>query len=373
MYESRIAAEKLTAVSVAGFPEEIDALAACNLAGRGFLRAAWYAARTVQLPGTASSGRTLLIRRGSGEVIAAIPTIAFGPLIGRARKVPGSYWPLRSALLAPDCDVAELAQGLERGARSLGPVWRIGPVPSDDPANQLMIKAALLANWSVLSRPASTSWTIDLDAARDEGWPRPSTAKRLAKAERRLAQLGTVEWRYVRGSDWNPGVLEQLAKVEQASWIAATTDGSGAKFMSHGQRALWRTVLADPVLAEKLCATILMIDNAPAAFSFDLYDGAVQYGIAGSYVSALAKYEVGKIVNARAISDAMAAGCSVTDLGAGDSGYKQYLGAAPAYDMEDLLFVRSRTAARMLANVWGSERNPAQPVAPRAKVVVMHG
>ena len=372
MYESRIADDQLTVASIAGFPPEIDALAERNLAGHGFLRTAWYAARTVQLPGTAPSGRTLLIRRGSGDLIAAIPTIAFGPLVGRARKVPGSYWPLRSPLLAPDCDVVELAQGLERGARSLGPVWRVGPVPSQDPANQLLIKAALLANRSVLSRPAGTAWTIDLDAARAEGWPRPSTAKRLAKAERRLAQLGRVEWRQVRGRAWNDGVLEQLAAVERASWIAATTDGSGAKFLSPGQRALWRTVLSDPVLADMLCATILMIDDAPVAFSFDLYDGAVQYGIAGSYVSALAKYEIGKIVNARTISDAIAAGLAVTDLGVGDTGYKEYFGATAGYDMEDLLFVRSRSAARLLSNVWGRERNPAQPVAPRPRVLI-HG
>lgn len=373
MFESRIAADQLTVASVAGFPSAIDALAARNLAGHGFLRAAWYAARTVQLPGTSASGRTLLLRRGSGAVIAAIPTIAFGPLVGRARKVPGSYWPLRSPLLAPDCDLVELAQGLSSGARHLGPVWRVGPVPADDPANLLLVKAALLANWTVLTRPAGTAWTIDLNAARAEGWPRPSTAKRLAKAERRLRQLGRVEWRQVRGADWCESALDQLASVERASWIAATTDGSGAKFLSPGQRALWRTVLSDPVLADMLCATILMIDDAPAAFSFDLYDGAVQYGIAGSYVSALARYEVGKLANARAISDAMIAGLAVTDLGVGDSGYKQYFGASPAYAMEDLLFVRSRTAARVLANAWGSERNPAQPVAPRSRVVMAHG
>lgn len=368
MYASRIAADQLTVASIAGFPEEIDALAARNLAGHGFLRAAWYAAGLGQSSGTRAAGRTLLVRRGSGEVIAAIPTIAFGPLSVLARKVPGSYWPLRSPLLARDCDEIELAHGLTRGARHLGPVWRIGPVPGNDPTIALLTEAARQANWTILSRPASTSWAIDLDAARAEGWPRPSTAKRLAKAQRRLAQLGRVEWRHVRGRDWNEGVLEQLAAIEQASWIASTTDGSGAKFMSAGQRAVWRRVLADPVLADMVCATILTIDDAPVAFSFDLYDGAVQYGIAGSYISALGKYEIGKIVNARAISDAIAAGLSVTDLGVGDTGYKEYFGASPAYRMEDLLFVRHRAAARILARIWGRERSPVQPVAPSRQV-----
>jgi hypothetical protein len=87
MYESRIAADQLTVASIAGFPPAIDVLAGCNLAGHGFLRAAWYAA------GAPQSGRTLLIRRGASPdsaVIAAIPTFAFGPVILRARKVPGA-------------------------------------------------------------------------------------------------------------------------------------------------------------------------------------------------------------------------------------------------------------------------------------------
>ena len=84
MYESRIAADHLTVAAVEGFPPEINTLAACNLAGHGFLRAAWYAARAP------NRGRTLLLRRGGdGTVLAAIPTITFGPVIGRARKVPG--------------------------------------------------------------------------------------------------------------------------------------------------------------------------------------------------------------------------------------------------------------------------------------------
>jgi CelD/BcsL family acetyltransferase involved in cellulose biosynthesis len=196
---------------------------------------------------------------------------------------------------------------------------------------------------------------IDLDAARAAGWPRPSTAKRLARAERRLAQLGPVAWRQVRGRAWNDGVLDDLAAVEAASWIAATTDGSGAKFMAPHQRALWRTALADPVLADMLCATILTVGSRAVAFSFDLVDGPVQYGIAGSYVSDLGKHDIGKLANARAVSDAIADGRRVMDLGVGDTGYKQAMGAVAGYDMVDLLFVRSRTAALMLTRAWGAQ------------------
>ena len=355
MFESRIAADRLTVTARAGFAPEIDVLAPRNLAGHAFLRRAWYQA------GAAKAARTLVLRRGGadGTPLAVIPTVAFGPAISLARKVPGAYWPLRGILIAPDCNVFELAHGLEPSAAPrLGPVWRLGPARADDRATLLLIEAAQLAGWTVLSRPAGTAWVIDLDQARAEGWPRPSTAKRLAKAERRLGQLGTVRWRHVRGADWNDSVLEQLAAVEAASWIATHTDGSGAKFMAPHQRRLWRDVLADPVLAEMLCATILMIDSRAVAFSFDLDDGPVQYGIAGSYVSDLAKYEIGKLANIRALTDAIADGQSVMDMGSGDSGYKRDLGAVAGYDMADLLFVRSPTAARLLARRWGEALAP---------------
>ena len=352
MYEGRIATGDLTVTAIHGFPSEIDALAARNLSGHAFLRAAWFQAGAQQ-----NAGRTLLIQRGNGvsrAVIAAIPTTAFGPAMMRARKVSGSYWPFRSALIAPDCNAHELAQGLKHtAARSLGPVWRLGPVPVEDPATTLLINAARLAGWTVLGREAGTSWLIDLDAARAEGWPRPSTAKRLDRAERRLAKLGQVQWRHVRGASWNDRVLEQLGAVEADSWIADETDGSGAKFMTPEQRGQWRRALADPVLAEMLCATILTIDDRPVAFSFDLDDGPVQYGIAGSYVSRLARHDIGKLANYRAMTDAIADGQKMMDMGAGDSGYKRAMGAYPGYRMSDLLFVRSRTAARLLSGIWG--------------------
>jgi hypothetical protein len=353
MYESRIAADQLTVASIAGFPPAIDVLAGCNFAGYGFVRAAWYAA------GAPQSDRTLLLRRGASPdsaVIAAIPTVAFGPVILRARKVPGAYWPLRGPLIAPDCDCVDLAHGLDHtAARSLGPVWRLGPVRCDDPATVLLIEAAQMADWTVLSRPAGSSWVIDLVAARTAGWPLPSTAKRLQRFERRLATLGHMEWRHVRGNGWSPEVLEDLGRIEAQSWIVRTTDGSGAKFMSAAQRALWQAALDDPVIADRLAATILMLDQRPIAFSFDLDDGAVQYGIAGSYVRELKPFNIGKLANYRAMADAIADGQDILDMGVGDTGYKQEMGAVAGYKMADLLFVRSRAAARVLANTWGGE------------------
>jgi len=354
MFEGRIATYDLTVTAIHGFPSEIDALAAHNLSGHAFLRAARFQAGAQQ-----GAGRTLLIRRGtsaSSAVIAAIPTTAFGPAMAQARKVPGSYWPFRSALIAPECTAYELAQGLEHAAaRSLGPVWRLGPARVDDAATVLLIDAARLAGWTVLGRAAGTGWLIDLDVARTEGWPRPSTAKRLGRAARRLEKLGQVQWQHVRGASWNEDVLEQLGAVEAASWIADKTDASGAKFMTPEQRGRWRCALADPVLAEMLCATILRINGRAVAFSFDLDDGPVQYGIAGSYVSTLARHDIGKLANYRAMTDAIADGQRLMDMGAGDSGYKRAMGAYPGYKMSDLLFVRNRMAARLLSAIWGRE------------------
>jgi CelD/BcsL family acetyltransferase involved in cellulose biosynthesis len=347
MYHSRINPAALTVKTVSGFPCVIDTLAQAGLSSHHFLRASWFAAAAPE------GGETLVIEREDGAALAAIPTVSFGPELIGARKVPGCYWPFRGIVAAADASAPELASALcGSAAKALGPVWRLGPVPDNDQVTQLLIQAARQAGWHVLRQAAGTIWEIDLDAARTQGWPLPSTAKRLGRAERRLDKLGKVEWRYVQGNDWSEATLEHMAAVERASWIASETDGSGAKFMQPQQRALWRGVLNDPVLADMLCATLLMIDGRAVAFSLDLDDGPVQYGIAGSYVSALGKYEIGKLVNYRTITDAIADGQSRLDLGAGDSGYKREMGAVAAYELSDYLFVRSRIAARVLGPWW---------------------
>ncbi len=358
MYESRIAAEPISVAAIAGFPPEIDMLAGGNLPGGGFLRAAWYRSNGPQ------SGQTLVLRRGAGArddgaVIAAIATAPFGPAIAGLRKVAGPYWPYRSALVAPHCNAIELARAFDHpAARALGPVWRMGPARTDDRATRLMIEAAHLAGWTVLSRSAGTSWVIDLDAARAQGWPRASTSKRLRRIERRLAEQGRITWQRVRGCGWDSGVLADLGTIEAASWIAAQTDRSGAKFLTPAQRSGWQNIMADPVLAEMLVATILRVDSRPVAFIFDLYDGPVQYGIAGSYASDFGCYEIGKLANYRAMADGIAGGLMLLDLGVGDSGYKRDMGAAQGYALADLLFVRNRIAARLLTNLWGSAAAP---------------
>jgi CelD/BcsL family acetyltransferase involved in cellulose biosynthesis len=353
MYESRIAADHLEIVAAEGFPAAINTLAARNLSGHGFLRAAWYGA-------SGEPGRTLLVQRGADRTpIAAIPTVRFGPAVIGARKVAGGYWPLRSPLIAPDCSVFELAQGLDHAAaRSLGPVWRVGPARADDPGIALLIEAAWLAGWTVLSRPAGTSWVIDCDAARAAGWPRGSTARKLRAAWRKLEEIGPPRWHYVRGEQWSAAVLEDLGRIEAQSWVGRSTNGRSAKFLTPGQRAAWGRTLGDPHLADSLVATILMLGERPVAFSFDCDDGPVQYGIAGSFVEDLRRFAIGKLTNYRGLADAIADGHSVLDMGAGDSGYKRVMGAVEGYRLVDLLFLRSHRAARMLAPAWGALLEP---------------
>ncbi|MFL0671405.1 MAG: GNAT family N-acetyltransferase [Erythrobacter sp.] len=347
MYQTRITPAALTVEKAAGFPRALDLLAEQGLGGHHFLRRAWFAAAAPD------GGSTLLASGDDGAPLLAIPTAPFGPALVGARKVAGGYWPHRGILAAPGACADDVAAVLSAPqARALGAVWRLGPVPAHDPAARLLIAGAKQAGWHVITQAAGTVWTIDLDELRTRGWPSKSTARKLRRYEARAGALGPVTWRYVRGKDWDEAALEQMGSIEAASWVAAHTDGSGAKFMRPQQRAVWRCALSDPVLAEMLCATILMIGGRAAAFSFDLDDGPVQYGIAGSFVSDLADYNIGRLVNYRAIADAIADGQSVMDMGTGDSGYKRDMGAIAAYDLVDLLFVKNPLAARALRRWW---------------------
>lgn len=252
MYETRIAAGHLRVAASAGAASALDVLGLRNLSGHGFLHAAWYG------EGAPHTLRTLVAEDDAGKPLAAIPTVPFGPPIAGVRKVPGSYWPQRSPLIAPECTTFELAQALAHpAAASLGPVWRMDP----------------------------------------------------------------------------------------------------------RRRAPWRAVLAEPVLGDMLCATLLTVSGRVVAFSFDLDDGPIRYGIAGTYRRDSAKCEVGKLANHRAVTDALEAGQPRVDLGAGDSGDKRDMGAEAAYDFTDLLFVRNRTAARLLARVWSAALAPGLSLA----------
>lgn len=333
--------------AVAGFPETLDILAAASMSRQGFLRAAWYRAAA------ARHGETLVASRTDGRPVAAIVTAAIWPHVASVRMVPGSYWPMRNILVADDARRAEIeCLFASPAAGVLGRMWRLGPVPEQDPALRLVAGAAERAGWHILARPAGQNWVIDIDALRAQGWPRPSTAKRLTSYASRLEPHGAISWQEVNGNGWSDAVLDELGAVESESWIPNRTNGNAAKFLKPAQRALWREVMTDHVLAAALRATILRINGLAVGFSFDLDDGTTRHGIAGSYNRALRTCNVGKLVNYRKLEDAIRRGLSRLNMGVGDTGYKREMGAVAGDRMTDMLFVRDRFAAAAIRWWW---------------------
>lgn len=333
-----------------GLPPVLDALAARS-AGRNFLRSAWYGACA------APAAVTLVGCRPDGTPIAAIPTIPTGPALLGARSVPGSYWPFRSPLIAPDATAEELAAMLASPeARAALPLWRIGPAYRDDPALDRIERAAGHAGWTVLTRTLGTTFLFDLGAMRDDAaWPRRSTRRRLANYQKQLAQHGEVRHSFVTGDSWNEDAIETIGRIEANSWVGKRTDGRGAKFLTESHRAQWRRALRDPVIADALSATILYAGGQPVAFAFGLREGTVQYSIASSYDDRFAAYRPGKIVTHRELEEALLRGVRTVDLGAGDGGYKREMGAVAGSEIVDLLIVGNRSAARLLRLKWGAE------------------
>lgn len=347
---STIGARRTSAVDVdlyAGFPAAIDTLATRAHSSHRFLRAGWFASAACE------GGSTLVGRRLDGSPIAAIPIAPVGPMMIGLGNVPGAYWPFRSVVVDEGASWSELAAMLAHaGARaSLSPMWRMGPVHADEPATVALVRAAKRARWTVLTRSVGRSFALDL---KHEDWPRKSTMKRLGSYRRKLAAMGDVRIETIHGAGWTTSVFKSLAEVEAASWVGTATDGTGAKFLHGEQRGLWQRIVADPVLAEALSATILWLDDAPIAFSFDLTSGNRQYAIASSFDARFGEHRVGKIVTYHQLSEARAAGIAQVDFGTGDSGYKREIGAVPSSEIHDYLFVRNRSAAALLRLKWES-------------------
>lgn len=341
----------LAADCVDGLAGAIDAVAAGAAASHRFLRYGWFDAALKAYGGAA---RTLTVTR-EGEAAAALPIVATGPAWLRLVSVPGCYWPFRSFPVREDAgvEVAEtLLARLAREARAL----RVGPVYDGDPGLELLKQAALAKGWAVLDRFVADSFLLDMGALRDEGtWPRNSTLRKNRFHEKHLGEHGALDWSFVRGGDWDEAAFDALAEVEERSWIAARTDGSDAKFTRTGHGAFWRAASADPMVAGMMWAALLRVDGKPAAFSFDLNAGTLKYAIANSYDPAFRKHSPGKLLYYRNLVRAIEDGMTTVDWGAGDSGYKQVIGAAKGPAIRDWLFVRPglpAAAAKLLRGAW---------------------
>lgn len=330
---------------VDGFDAAIDRLAEATFAQKSFLRRQWFAAAAPD------GGKTLLALAPDGSPRVAIPLAPAGPPIIGLGTVPGVYWPFRSALFALQTSRSELAAILAHpdSRAALGPIWRMGPVYADEPTSRAFVLAAKKAGWDVLTRNLGTSFVLDLTQG---DWPRSSTRKRLRRYRRKLEQRGGVRIETVRGGGWSTAVFDALEQIERASWVGTATDLSDAKFANPHNRAMWQAIVEDPPLAEALSATLLWLDERPVAFSFDLRAGPRQYAIASSYDEQFAECRVGQIVSYAQLIEARDGGCEAVDFGAGDGGYKREIGAEPASDIHDYLFVRSKPAAALLRMKW---------------------
>lgn len=335
-------------------PDAIDKVAASAAPTHRFLRRQWYAAALDTYGGTA---RTLLVERG-GQPMLALPLIGLGPAPLGMAQLPGCYWPFRSGPVALDAGPDDFAALLgEAGRRVRG--FRLGPVYDDDPMLQGLLDAARASGWRAMPRFIADSYLLDITAQQAEGvWPRLSTLRKNRFNEKHLAALGEPDWSFASGADWTPALFDDLAAVERASWLNSRTDGSDAKFTLEGHGRFWRSVVADPALADMLWVALLRMDGKPAAFSFDINAGTHKFAIANSYDVAFRQRSPGKLLYYRNLVRAVADGITRVDWGAGDSGYKRLIGAEPGPAIRDWLFLRPglpALAGRLLAKHWARQ------------------
>jgi CelD/BcsL family acetyltransferase involved in cellulose biosynthesis len=336
---------------VDGLASGIDQAAAGAAPSHRFLRYGWYEAALKAYGGAA---RTLTVAR-DGETLAALPMVATGAARLRLASVPGCYWPFRSFPVREDAGLEVFDALLPRLARTVTAL-RIGPVYDGDPGLELLKAAAAARGWAVLDRFVADSFLLDMAAQQAEGgWPRGSTLKKNRFHEKHLGGHGELDWGFVSGADWTSEAFDALASIEEKSWIAARTDGSDAKFTAQGHGGFWRAAASDPVIARMMWAAVLRIDGAPSAFSFDMNAGTLKYAIANSYDPAVARHSPGKLLYYRNLVRALEDGMTTVDWGAGDSGYKQVIGAERGPAIRDWLFVRPGApafAASRLRSIW---------------------
>lgn len=343
----------MTAEAETGASSALDLLAEAAASGHGFLRAAWFRAAAD------SSMVTLVGRRGDGTAFAAIPLVtrAIGPL--RLREVPGSYWPWRSFPIARDASDAELAALLASPVAHdlLGRAWRLGPAYADDPTVTRLAAAARAAGWSILSRPLSTSFAVELGRlAADGPWPSAKTLRKNRWLERRLAEMGALDFRTVSGANWNEAVFDILARIESESWLGALAEPCDTKFLRPEARRIWEHAIQDPVLAAKMSCSLLHVGGAPAAFTFSIESGRTRYYIANSYSARFGERSPGRILLYRDFQQAAEAGIKTIGWGAGDPGYKTDMGATPGPEILDFLIVRGIVPAALARPLWERRR-----------------
>lgn len=339
----------MRATAFDGLSSLIDPVAERAPESHRFLRYQWFAAA---LAAYGQRGRTLVVEH-DGDPVIALPFARFGPEAAKLATVPGCYWPFRGFPAVEHAAPAAFDTLVERLGHELNGL-RIGPSYDGDAATTALIAAAKRRGWAVLDRFVADSYALDMTPG-EETWPRNSTLKKNRFHEKHLGSHGELDWRFLTGADLADGGFDQLASIEQKSWIAARTDGSDAKFTRTGHGAFWRQAAADPVVADMLWAAVLTVDGEPAAFSFDINMGGLKYAIANSYDPKFAKHSPGKLLYYRNLVRGMADGMTRVDWGAGDSGYKRVIGAAKGPAIRDWLLLKPGAPAMLgwvLKGMW---------------------
>jgi len=350
--DAQVAAERVHVVPATS--ADADAAAEATYQDHAFLRGAWTEAAA---PGAV---RRWTAVRGDGSPICVLPLVTrrIGPVA--VREVAGCYWPFRCIAIAADAQPTELVQMLRATAtkRALGPVWRLGPVFSDDPAAVQLGEAAQQAGWAMLTRRLGTCFEIDVAALLAEGpWPRGPTMRKNRWREKRLAESGAVEFTSFSGVTWTAADRDAVAEIERQSWLATLGDEAAFQFAEAGRRRFWEAAAADPVIGGMIFGAILSIGGVPAAFSFGLQAGTTRYQIANNYDQRFSSHSVGRTLLLKDFEQAVASGTRRISWGSGDAGYKTEMGARPGPEIVDLLFVRPKLLAAPLSRWWS--RSPA--------------
>ena len=314
-----------------------------------FLRHAWFAA------GSKAQMQAITVRRADGSPLAVFPRVRrkIGP--ARVSEVPGSYWPFRSIPIAADAAPDEVAAALSHDAvrAFLGPVWRLGPVFSDDPALRCISAAASEAGWTMLVRKLGTCFEFDFAALRAEGpWPRTSSQASNRRRERKLAALGSIEYRFLSGHEWTDADRDAMALVEERSWLPGIGAEAAPKFLDPARRRMWEQAAEDPVLAGMMFCSLMIVGGEPAAFAFGVEAGGVRHCIANSYSRRFAQHGPGKLLLYKDFERAADRGVARVNWGSGDAGYKSEMGASAGADIVDLLLARGPALALPLRRFW---------------------
>ncbi|MGJ8536043.1 MAG: GNAT family N-acetyltransferase [Parasphingopyxis sp.] len=336
---------ELPAIDVVPFAaSDLDAVTAAAHPAQAFLTSGWFGA-------TEQSHEIAGVRRPDGTPIVAIPLTArsIGPF--RISEIPGSYWPFRSFPVASDMSDAELGLALGSNAmrRAIGRIFRFGPVYSDDPVRSRLVSLARANGWQVIEKPLATCYELDLAALRAAGpWPKGSTARKNRARERKLSADGEVKYHFLIGPEIDEAYMDAMATVEARSWLANLEGGGDTKFLDPKSRTVWEKMIADPVLSQRLFASLMTVGDKPIAFSFGLEIENCRYYIANNYDDGYSKFGPGKLLLYKDFAFAAQRGIDTVSWGAGDAGYKTEMGAKPGPEIQDLLFVRGRILATLL-------------------------